>query len=312
MNVNVSAWSIRNPIPPLTLFLVLMVLGIIAFRALPITRFPNIDVPIVQVHIYQTGTSQAKLETQVTKRVEDAIASVNGVKHITSTVTEGISLTVIEFRLETNTDRAVNDVKDAIARIRSELPRTIEEPVVARLDVEGLPIVTYAVRAPAMTPQERSWFVDDVVIRTLQGVKGVGEVLRVGGVKREIRVALDPARLLALGITAGDVNRQLRATNVDLAGGRGEIGGREQATRTLAGQTTVANLAATMIALPGDRKVRLDELGTVTDAYEEPRAFATVDKEPVVAFSVKRAKGASDTTVSTDVHTAVEELVKRY
>ena len=312
MNFNISAWAIRNPVPPLTLFLVLMVLGVLAFKALPITRFPNIDVPIVRVHIYQTGSAPAELETQVTKRVEDAIASVNGVKHITSTVTEGISLTVIEFRLETNTDRAVNDVKDAIARIRSELPRTIEEPVVARLDVEGLPIVTYAVRAPAMTPQEISWFVDDVVVRTLQGVRGVGEVLRVGGVKREIRVALDPSRLLSLGITAGDVNRQLRATNVDLAGGRGEIGGREQAIRTLAGQTTVANLAATMIALPGDRKVRLDELGTVTDSYEEPRAFAAVDKEPVVAFSVTRAKGASDTTVSVDVHNAIGELNKLY
>ena len=312
MNFNISAWSIRNPVPPLTLFLVLMVLGVLAFRALPITRFPNIDVPIVRVHIYQTGSAPAELESQVTKRVEDAIASVNGVKHITSTVTEGISLTIIEFRLETNADRAVNDVKDAIARIRSELPRTIEEPVVARLDVEGLPIVTYAARAPAMTPQEISWFVDDVVIRTLQGVKGVGEVLRVGGVSREIRVALDPARLLSLGITAGDVNRQLRATNVDLAGGRGEIGGREQAIRTLAGQTTVANLAATMIALPGGRKVRLDELGTVSDSFEEPRAFATVDKDPVVAFSITRAKGASDTTVSTDVHNAIGELTKRY
>jgi hydrophobe/amphiphile efflux-1 (HAE1) family protein len=312
MNFNVSAWSIRNPVPPLTLFLVLMVLGVIAFIQLPITRFPNIDVPIVRVHIYQTGSAPAELETQVTKRVEDAIASVNGVKHITSTVTEGVSLTIIEFRLETNSDRAVNDVKDAIARIRSELPRTIEEPVVARLDVEGLPIVTYAVRAPAMTPQEVSWFVDDVVIRTLQGVRGVGEVERVGGVKREIRVALDPDRLLSLGITAGDVNRQLRATNVDLAGGRGEIGGREQAIRTLAGQTTVANLAATMIALPGGRKVRLDELGTIADSFEEPRAFAVVDKDPVVAFSVKRAKGASDTTVSADVHSAVADLAKRY
>jgi hydrophobe/amphiphile efflux-1 (HAE1) family protein len=312
MNFNISAWSIRKPVPSLTLFLVLMVLGIIAFIQLPITRFPNIDVPIVRVHIYQSGSAPAELESQVTKRVEDAIASVNGVKHITSTVTEGISLTVVEFRLETNTDRAVNDVKDAIARIRSELPRTIEEPVVARLDVEGLPIVTYAVRAPAMTPQEVSWFVDDVVIRTLQGVKGVGEVERVGGVKREIRVALDPDRLLSLGITAGDVNRQLRATNVDLAGGRGEIGGREQAIRTLAGQTTVAKLASTMVALPGGRKVRLDELGTVSDSYEEPRAFAVVDKDPVVAFSVKRAKGASDTTVSTDVHTAIEAIAARY
>src|SRR6185295_2482039 len=128
----------------------------------------------------------------------------------------------IEFRLETNQDRALNDVKDAISRIRSELPRTIEEPIISRVEIEGLPIQTYAAKAPGMTPEELSWFVDDVVVRALQGVKGVSQIERQGGVDREIRIALDPDRLQAYGITAGDVNRQLRATYVDLAGGRGD------------------------------------------------------------------------------------------
>ena len=128
-----------------------------------------------------------------------------------------------------------------------------------------------------MTPEELSWFVDDVVMRALQGVKGVSQIERIGGVEREIRIALDPDRLLAFGITAGDVNRQLRATNVDLAGGRGEIGGREQAIRTLAGKQSVEDLAATMITLPRGRKVRLDQLGTVTDGTAEPRTFAALD-----------------------------------
>jgi hydrophobe/amphiphile efflux-1 (HAE1) family protein len=308
MRMNISAWAIRNPVPPLVLFLVLLALGIMSFSALPITRFPNIDVPIVQIRVYQSGAAPAELETQVTKKIEDAIAGINGVKHITSTITEGSSLNVIEFRLETNPDRALNDVKDAIARIRSELPRTIEEPIVSRLDVEGLPIVTYAARAPGMTPEQISWFVDDVVIRAVQGVKGVGSIERIGGVEREIRVALNPDRLNAFGITAGDVNRQLRATNVDLAGGRGEIGDREQAIRTLAGKQKVEDLAGTMIALPRGRKIRLDQLGTVIDSYAEPRTFATLNKDPVVAFSITRSKGASDTVVSADVETAVAKL----
>ncbi|MEZ5851861.1 MAG: efflux RND transporter permease subunit [Hyphomicrobiaceae bacterium] len=308
MNLNISAWSIRRPVPSLVLFMVLMVLGLFSFRQLPITRFPNIDVPIVQVRIYQSGAAPSELETQVSKKIEDAVAGVSGVKHITSTVTEGISTTVIEFRLETNQDRALNDVKDAIARVRTDLPRTIEEPIVQRLEIEGLPILTYAAKAPAMTLEELSWFVDDVIVRAVQGVKGVSQIQRIGGVEREIRVALDPDRLLAHGITAGDVNRQLRATNVDLAGGRSEIAGREQAIRTLAGKGSAAELASTSIALPKGQKVRLDELGTVTDTHAERRTFATNNGEPIVAFAISRGKGASDTVVHEEVDEALAKV----
>jgi hydrophobe/amphiphile efflux-1 (HAE1) family protein len=310
--MNVSAWSIRHPVPPLVLFMVLLVLGLTSFQSLPVTRFPNIDVPIIQVRIYQSGAAPSELELQVTKRIEDAVAGINGVKHVTSAVNEGASVSTVEFRLEIDPDRALNDVKDAVQRIRTDLPRTIEEPVVTRVEIEGLPIVTYAARAPAMTPEELSWFVDDTLVRLLQGVKGVSEVKRTGGVLREIRINLDPDRLLAFGATAGDVNRQVRASNINLAGGRGEIAGREQAIRTLASKQTVAELAETMIALPGGRKVRLDQLGTVTDVVEEPRAFAKLDGEGIVAFSISRAKGESDTKVADAAAKKIEEIQKLY
>jgi hydrophobe/amphiphile efflux-1 (HAE1) family protein len=310
--MNISAWSIRRPVPSLVLFMVLITLGYFSFKQLPITRFPNIDVPIVKVQVTQAGAAPSELEVQVTKRIEDAIAGVNGVKHQTSTITEGSSVTAIEFRLEINQDRALNDVKDAIAKIRPELPRTIDEPIVQRVEIEGLPIVTYGARSPGMTVEQLSWFVDDTVIRALQSVKGVSQVERFGGVDREIRVALSPDRLLAYGITAGDVNKQLRATQIDLAGGRGEIGGREQAIRTLAGKVTVEDLAALQIVLPKGRKVRLDELGTVTDAFAEQRTFATLDGEPIVAFAVTRAKGQSDTVVVAEVEKKVAELRAKF
>ena len=312
MNWNISAWSIRTPVPSLVLFMVLIVLGYVSFGQLAVTRFPNIDVPIVQVRVTQSGAAPSELEVQVTKKIEDAIAGVNGIKHQTSAVTEGSSITTIEFRLEVNQDRALNDVKDAIARIRAELPRTIDEPIVTRIEIEGLPIVTYGASAAGMTPEELSWFVDDVVVRALQGLKGVAQIERLGGVEREIRVALDPDRLLAFGITAGDVNKQLRATNIDLAGGRGEIAGREQAIRTLAGKQTVADLAATSIVLPRGRKVRLEELGTVVDSTAEQRTFAALDDRPVVAFAILRAKGASDVVVAGDVATAIAALRKAH
>ncbi|MCJ2060289.1 efflux RND transporter permease subunit [Methylobacterium sp. J-048] len=308
MRLNVSAWAIRKPLPSVVLFLVLMILGLVSFRALPITRFPNIDIPIVSVTITQSGAAPAELQTQVTKWVEDSIAGVKGVKHILSTITEGISTTTIEFRLEVNQDRATNDVKDAIAKIRQNLPRTIDEPIVSRVEIAGLPIMIYGASAPAMTPEDLSWFVDDVVARGLQSVKGVGGVERLGGVAREIRVTLKPDRLLALGITAADVNRQLRLTSADMAGGRGEVGGQEQSIRALAASASLDTLAKTSIVVPGNRKVRLDELATLSDTAEEPRTFARFNGEPVVAFAVSRASGASDADVSVGIAKKIAAL----
>ncbi|WP_375464866.1 efflux RND transporter permease subunit, partial [uncultured Methylobacterium sp.] len=308
MRLNVSAWAIRKPLPSIVLFLVLMLLGLVSFRSLPITKFPNIDIPIVSVTITQAGAAPSELQTQVTKWVEDSVAGVKGVKHILSTITEGSSVTTIEFRLEVNTDRAVNDVKDAVSKIRINLPRTIDEPIVNRVEIAGLPIMVYGASAPAMTPEDLSWFVDDVVARRLQSVKGVGGVERLGGVAREVRVTLKPDRLLALGITAADVNRQLRLTSADMAGGRGEIGGQEQSIRTLAASDTLDTLGATSIVVPGNRKVRLDELATLTDASEEARTFARFNGEPVVAFAISRSAGASDAEVSAGVANKIAAL----
>jgi hydrophobe/amphiphile efflux-1 (HAE1) family protein len=308
MKMNISAWSIRSPMPAIVLFLVLMILGIVSFKSLPITRFPNIDIPIVQVSITQSGAAPGELETQVTRKIEDAIAGVNGIWHILSAVSDGSSVTTVQFYIGTNIDRALNDVKDQIAKIRTDLPRTINEPIIQRIDLEGLPILTYTAASPGMSTADLSWFVDDVVARELQSVKGVGGVTRQGGVDREIRIALDPKKLLALGVTAADVNRQVRTTNVDLSGGRGEIAGQEQAIRTLAGSRSVEALRALPIALPGGRKVRLDDLATVTDDAVEARTFARLNGQPVVAFAISRAKGASDATVADLVEARLEKL----
>ena len=309
MAFNISGASIRNPIPSLVLFAVLLVLGTFAFRAIPVTNSPNIDIPVVDVTITESGAAPAELESQVTKKIEDAVASVNGVKHITSTVTDGVSITEIELRLEISSDRALNEVRDAVSAIRSELPRTIDEPIIQRLDFSSQPIQTFATSAPGMTLEQLSWFVDDTVARDLQGVTGVGRVQRIGGVTREIEVVLDPDRLAALGITAGAVNEQVQQTSVDMAGGRGELGAREETIRTLAGATTIQGLANTRIVLPGGREVRLQDLGTVHDGEEEPRLFAQIDgKTPVVAFRISRSKNASEVDVASRVAARLQAL----
>ena len=312
MALNISAWSIRKPIPPLVFFVVLIVLGAVSLKTLPITQMPNIDIPIVTITVTQTGAAPSELETQVTKNVENAAAGVVGVKHITSSVSDGVSVTTVEFQLETPADRAVNDVRNAIANIRSELPQSIEEPSIQRVDVEGMAIVTYAASIPSRTAEQVSWFVDDVIAGALGGVRGVAQVKRAGGVDREIRVSLLPDRLMALGITAPDVNEQLRATNVDLTGGRGEVGSREQTIRMLAGAETVEDLANRTIVLPGGRKTRLNEIATVTDGAAEARSFASLDGQPVVTFGIYRAKGFSDVAVAEAVSKKLQGLANEH
>jgi multidrug efflux pump subunit AcrB len=312
MALNISAWSIRHPLPSIVFSIILLVLGWVSFTKLAVTRLPSADIPVISVAVSQFGAAPAELESQVTKTIEDGVSGVEGVRHISSSITDGLSLTTIQFALETNTDRALNDVKDAVTRVRSNLPQNVSEPLIQRVDVIGLPIVTYAAISPGKTPEQLSYFVDDVVKRALQGVRNVAQVERIGGVEREILVSLDPDRLQAAGLTAVDVSRRLRGTNVDLAGGRAEIGKNDQAIRTLAGAKTLNDLAGTMISLPAGGEVRLDDLGTVTDTIADRRTFARVNGEPVVALGIKRSKGASDVVVAAAVQKRIDALKAAY
>lgn len=308
--MNFSAWSIRNPIAPMLGFALLLIVGIQSFYALPITRFPNIDVPVVSITVTQSGAAPAELEMQVTKEIEDAVASISGIDEIQSTVTDGQSQTVVVFRIEKPTAEAVQDTKDAIDKIRSDLPAGIEEPVVTKVDVEGQAIQTFAVSSPNMTLEELSWFVDDTVKRALQGQPGVGRIDRYGGSDREVRVSLNPAKLDAYGITAADVSTQMRGTNVDLGSGRGQVAGNEQTIRTLGDARSVAQLADTTITLPNGQFVKLTELGTITDTYEEPKSFSRFNGTPSVTFAVFRAKGASEVSVAETVATSLDGVRK--
>jgi multidrug efflux pump subunit AcrB len=306
--MNFSAWSIRNPVAPLLAFVLLMMLGYQSFNALPITRFPNIDVPLVAVSANQPGAAPAEMETQVTKVIEDAVSGITGVKNVTSSVLDGNSTTAIEFRMEIPTDKAVSDVKDAIDRIKADLPADVEAPNVTRIDVEGQAIMTFAVSSANMTFEELSYFVDDVIKRGLQGKPGVGKVDRYGGADREIRIALDPVKLGSFGVTAQSVSQQLKITNTNQGGGRADFGSGEQAIRTMGDAGDVARLAATPIALPSGRHVVLSDLGSVTDTTAELRSFSRLGSDQVVTFSVFRAKGASEVSVAATVNAELDKI----
>ena len=310
MSSNISAWSIRKPVPTIVLFLVLTVVGWLSFTGLGIDSNPNIDIPAVSITVSQPGAGPSELESQVTKKVEDAIAGLGNIDNIVSTVNDGVSSTVVNFVLGTNSDRATNDVRNAIAQIRQDLPQDINEPIVKRLEFAGGPIMTYAVVSEKRSVEDLSYLVDQTISRALLSVKGVSQVRRIGGVDREIRVNLDPLRLQSLGITATQVNDQIRAFNVNLPGGRGELGGSEQSIRTLGSAPNVDVLKTYEIVLPNGSSVPLSSLGEVTNGFAEVRESSLLNGKPVVAYQVLRSTGSTLVTVEEGVRKSVEELQK--
>jgi HAE1 family hydrophobic/amphiphilic exporter-1 len=305
---NISAWSIRNPIPPIVLFLALTVAGLTAYSKLPVNQIPNIDFGEIEVRVTQAGASPSELETQVTQQVEAAMTGVTGVDEIVSKVSQGVSETTIELQIGADVSRAVDDARDALARIRSDLPADIDEPQVTRFDAASEPVAYYAVENPAMSAQDLSYYVDRTLTRELLAIKGVASVQRLGGVDREILVALDPARLEAFGVTADQVSQQLRRSNIDLPGGQAEIGGMTQVIRTLGGADSVAALANELIALPDGRSVRLKDLGEVSDTASEARQLLRFNGEPAIGVFIQRAKGTSEVEVAERVRERINAL----
>ncbi|WP_371323529.1 efflux RND transporter permease subunit [Dechloromonas sp. ZY10] len=306
--MNVSAWSIRNPIPAIMLFLLLTLAGVVGFRAMKIQQFMDIDLPTVTVTATLPGAAPAQMETEVAKKIENSVATLQGVKHIYTKAQDGTAIVTVEFRLEKPTQEAVDDVRDAVSRIRSDLPGDLKDPVVAKVNLSGAPILTYTVASPRMDDEALSWFVDNTVAKALLSVRGVGAVARVGGVSREVRVELDPSRLLALRVSAADLSRQLKQVQQEASGGRADVGGAEQSVRTIATVQSAAELAALDIVLSDGRHFRLDQLATVSDTVAERRAGALLNGEPVVGFEITRSRGAGEIEVAQGVQATLAKL----
>jgi multidrug efflux pump subunit AcrB len=304
---NISAWSIRNPVIPIVFFAALMIAGIVSFMRMDIQQQPDIEFPVVIINIAQPGAAPTEIETQITQRVEAAVRSISGAKTINSSAREGSSNTFVEFEIGHDINTAVNEVKNAVDQVRSELPDGILEPQIFKATTTSDPIAFFAVKTDDMTLEQLSWFIDDTVAKRLLGISGMAEVSRQGGVDREILVTLNPAQMQALGVTASQVNGALRQLNLNAAGGKAEIAGSRQSVRVLGSASNAFELSQTDIALGGGRTIKLADIAQVTDAYGEVLNIAKFDGKPVVTFSIARARGASDVSV---YDAAVEEMTK--
>ncbi len=306
--MNFATWSIRNPIPSILLFILLSLAGVWGFNQLRVQNLPDVDMPTVNVNLTLPGAAPAQLETEVARRVEDALSSVTGVKHLRTSITDGSVAISVEFLLKKNLSDALIETKDAIDGVRSDLPADLREPVVTAVRSGANVMLVYAVAAPQMDEEALSWFVDDSIGKAVLGVPGVGRFARVGGVQREVRIEVDPVRLASLGVTAADVSRALREVEQQSSGGRTQLGGNEQSVRTIATIRHAAELDGLPIALAGGRQVRLDQVATVRDDIAERTQIAMLNGQAVVGFQIYRAKGFDETKVAAQVQKTLDAL----
>jgi len=306
--MNVSAWSIKTPIAGVMLFVMLTFAGMVSFNAMKVQQFPDLDLPTIMVTASLPGAAPAQMETEVARKLENSIATLEGLKHIYTKVQDGGVTLTAEFRLEKSGQEALDDVRSAVSRVRGDLPADVRDPIVNKLNLSGQPVLAFTVGSKQLDDEALSWFVDNTVARRLLSVRGVGAINRVGGADRQVQVALDPARLQALGATAADISRQLRQVQQDTAGGRADIGGSEQPMRTLASVSSASELGQLELSLSDGRRIRLDQVATIVDTIAEQRSAALLNGQPVVGFEVARSKGSSEVEVGAAVQKALTEL----
>lgn len=306
--MNFSSWSILNPVPAILLFILLTVCGLLAFDRLAVQNFPDMDLPTIKITASLEGAAPAQLETEVARKIEDNLASLSLLDHITTTITDGSVSISVSFELEKDSEEALNEVRNAVDSTSADLPPDMESPSVTKVTVQSSPLLTYAVRSTRLNETELSWFVDNDMTKALLTVDGVGEVSRLGGIDREVHVDLNPNLMGSLGITAANVSSRLKSMQSDTSGGRGEIGGTRQTIRTLGAVSSLEELKAISIPLSNGSQVRLDELGTVTDSFSDRASLAYLDGQPVIGVEVKRSNGFSDTKVASAIQSAMTEF----
>nr|WP_321461919.1 efflux RND transporter permease subunit [uncultured Cohaesibacter sp.] len=305
--MNFSAWSIHNPIPSILLFALLTIGGLLAFDRLAVQNFPDMDLPTIKISASLEGAAPAQLETEVARKIEDNLASLNRLDHITTTVTDGSVSINVSFELEKDSDEALNEVRNAVDST-TDLPSDMESPSVSKVTIQSSPLVTFAVKSTRLNETELSWFVDNEMRKALLSVAGVGEVARVGGVDREVHVDLDPRLMTSLGITAETVSSKLGSVQKNASGGRTEIGGNRQTIRTLGAVASIDELKTIRIPLTNGELVRLDEIGKVYDSFSDRSSIAYLNGQPVIGVEVKRSNGFSDTGVAADIRAAMQSF----
>lgn len=308
MNMNVSTYSIKNPLVAILLFVLLTLGGLFGFQKMKVQQFPDIDLPAVVVTVTLPGAAPSQLENDVAKKIENRLTSIEGIKHIRTTLQTGAATIATEFVLEKDIQEAMDDVRSAVGEVRGDLPAAANDPIITKVSTAGFPVVTYSVTGNNMSVEDLSWFVDDTITKRLSDIQGVSAISRIGGLEREITVAADPIVLSGLQLSIPQLSQQIAGIQQDSAGGEAEVGNTTQTIRVLGAVERARELNDLQIAVPTGGTQALGRMAEVTDGAADPSSVAKLDGETVVAFNITRSRGASEVEVTKRVDAALAQL----
>ncbi len=303
-----SDLSIKQPVLATMLAVTLVALGLYSYRELSVDLFPDIEIPVLTIQTVYSGASPQTVEREVTKRIEEAVNTISGVRHISSTTTEGFSVIAIEFRLGTNIHTAQQDAQAKINAIRAQLPQEMDEPIIQRFDFTAMPVVSVAVESATADIRTLSSLAEKVIKKRLETVPGVGQVNLVGLARREIQVLADREKLRALGLTYAHISSALRRENLDVPAGKLEQSEREPLVRVAGKFRSVDAFQNLIVAVRNGRPVFLPEVARVVDGIEERRSAALIDGRPGLSLDVVKQSGANTVELADGISAAIAQL----
>jgi HAE1 family hydrophobic/amphiphilic exporter-1 len=305
--MNISAEAIRRPVTTLMVMVAVLFVGMLSYMRLGVELFPDVSFPIVVVSTTYSGASSQELETLISKPIEEAVSSINGIEHVRSTSGAGISAVIIEFKLGINVKQVSQDVREKIDMIRQKLPEAADDPIITRVDPDSAPMMTYAIGGDY--PVEKlTDLVRDVIKPRLEQIDGVADINTTGGLEREVQITVDPVLLRKYGVNLAQVAAMLRSDNSNLPSGRLTNSASEITLRTTNAFVDAGEIAKLPITVPGGRQVTLADLGTVIDGHKEQRARSWLNGKPALSFAVTKQSGANTVQVAEKVHKAVDKL----
>ena len=293
-----SDLSIKQPVLATMLAVSLGTLGVFSYRQLSIDQFPDVEIPVLTVQTQYPGASPETVEREVTKRIEEVLNTISGLRHINSTTTEGLSLIVVEFRLGVNIHTAQQDAQAKINAIRADFPRDMEEPVIQRIDLQAIPVISVAVESATADIKTLSSLAEKVIKKRLETVAGVGEVTLVGLARRQIEILVDRDKLAAYRLTYAQVAEALRRENIDVPAGKLEQGRHEPLVRVTGKFRSVDDFRKLIVATRHGTPIYLPAVARVVDGIEERLSAALVDDRDGLSLDIVKQSGANTVEVA--------------
>src|ERR1017187_10166746 len=303
-----SDLSIKQPVLATMLAVTLVTLGIFSYRELAIDQFPDVELPVLTVQTQYPGASPETVEREVTKRIEETLNTISGVKHIDSTTTEGLSAIVVEFRLGTRINDAQQDAQAKINAIRANFPTDMKEPVIQRIDLNAVPIVSIAVESQTADIKVLSSLAEKTLQKRLETVAGVGQVNLIGQARREIQIFLDRDKLKSYGLTYAQVQQAIERENKDLPAGKLEQGRQEPLVRVSGKFRSVEGFDHLIVSFRGGTPIFLPMVARVVDGIEERRSASLIDGRPGLSLDVVKQSGANTVEVADNIEQAIQEI----